>query len=149
MKICPSCSTTNNDDVNFCTQCGTPLSNPQQQTHQPQSPAYQPQSQQPYQSQPPVYQNTNYSQPYQPGFNQLNIPSQYEPVTVGQYILYNILFSIPIIGFVILLMTAFGSNKKISLKNYARSFLVIMVIVFIVAILFSVLGVSLMDGLYY
>lgn len=86
---------------------------------QPQSPFVQPVSSQPAMPQMP------YGQPY--GFAPINenmLPEDYKPVTVGQYVGYTFLFSLPIIGFIMVLITAFGSDKSISLRNYAKSYLV-------------------------
>lgn len=90
---------------------------------QPQSPFVQPVGSQ------PAMPQTSYGQPY--GFAPINenmLPEDYKPVTVGQYVGYTFLFSLPIIGFIMVLVTAFGSDKSISLRNYAKSYLVWFVI---------------------
>ncbi|MDE5994733.1 MAG: hypothetical protein K2G60_04385 [Oscillospiraceae bacterium] len=86
---------------------------------QPQSPFVQPVGSQPAMPQMP------YGQPY--GYAPINenmLPEDYKPVTVWQYVGYTLLFSVPIIGFIMILVTAFGSDKSISLRNYAKSYLV-------------------------
>lgn len=86
---------------------------------QPQSPFVQPIGSQPAMPQMP------YGQPY--GYAPINenmLPEDYRPVTVWQYVGYSLLFSVPIIGFIMVLVTAFGSDKSISLRNYAKSYLV-------------------------
>lgn len=46
---------------------------------------------------------------------------QYRPLSPWAYFGLNILFSIPVVGFVFLLVFTF-SNKNINRRNYARSF---------------------------
>lgn len=55
-------------------------------------------------------------------------------ISTGTYILYNILFSIPIIGLIFVFVKAFD-KKNINLRNYARSYLVNMIIMFILIFL--------------
>lgn len=62
----------------------------------------------------------------------MNIPIEYKPISAWGYFGYNILFAIPIIGFIFLLVFALGGTRNINLKNYARSFFCIYVIVGIV-----------------
>lgn len=90
---------------------------------QPQSPFVQPIGSQPAMPQMP------YGQPYgYVPFNENMLPEDYKPVTVWQYIGYSLLFSLPVIGIIMVLVTAFGSDKSISLRNYAKSYLVSLLI---------------------
>ena len=66
----------------------------------------------------------------------MQISEEYRPITTLGYIGYHILFSIPIIGFICLLIFSFGGTRNINLRNYARSFLLVM---FIAAILIFIL----------
>lgn len=161
MKICDKCSVANDDAAVFCTGCGAVLPNnnaqenvvnqtstetfeqpqsysqtqptyaqPQQAYSQPQPPFVQPVGSQPAYSTPP------YSQPY--GYAPINenmLPEEYKPVTVGQYIGYSILFGIPIIGLIMLFVTAFGSDKSKSLRNFAKAQLIILAIVIVLYII--------------
>ena len=67
-----------------------------------------------------------------------NLPNEYRPMSAWGYIGYNILFSIPLIGFIMMIVFAFD-NAYIARRNYARSFLWIMLICTILSILFFVL----------
>ncbi len=70
--------------------------------------------------------------------NNTNIPNEYKPVSAWGYFGYNILFSIPIIGFIFLIVFSFDSSN-INRRNYARSFFIIyllIAIVFLISILF-------------
>ena len=60
-----------------------------------------------------------------------NIPSEYKPITPLGYIGYQLLFSIPIIGFIFLIIYALGGTNNINVKNFARSYFVVMIIAFI------------------
>lgn len=67
------------------------------------------------------------------------IPKEYEPISMWGYFGYQILFSIPVVGFICLIIFAIGA-KNVNKKNFARSYfcytiicLVIFAIVFAVA----------------
>ena len=67
------------------------------------------------------------------------LPKEYEPISMWGYFGYEILFSIPIVGFICLVIFALGS-KNVNKKNFARSYfcytiicLVIFAIVFAIA----------------
>lgn len=65
-----------------------------------------------------------------------NIPEEYKPITMWGYFGYELLFSIPCVGFIILLVFAFGGNKNINVRNFARSYFCYMIIITIIAVLF-------------
>ena len=48
------------------------------------------------------------------------LPEEYRHLSMWQYFLYQILFGIPIIGFIFLIIIAFGGGKNINLRNFAR-----------------------------
>ena len=50
-----------------------------------------------------------------------NLDSRYTPISMWGYFGYNILFGLPIIGFIILIVFALG-HHNVNVKNYARSF---------------------------
>ena len=51
-----------------------------------------------------------------------NLPEEYRPISMWGYFGYQILFSIPCVGFIALLIFAFGGTKNVNLKNFARSY---------------------------
>ena len=71
-----------------------------------------------------------------------HIPSEYKPITPIGYIGYQLLFSIPIIGFIFLIMFACGISNNINVKNFARSYFVVLliaiVLIFILVFIFGV-----------
>lgn len=72
--------------------------------------------------------------------NQVNIPNEYKPISMWGYFGYQILFAIPIIGFILLLVFALGGTRNINLRNFARSYFCLFIIIVIAIILFAVLG---------
>ena len=62
-----------------------------------------------------------------------------EEVSVGEWIVTFIIFSIPIIGFIMLFIWAFGDNTKPSKRNWARAMLISIVGLFLLAILWNFL----------
>ena len=65
----------------------------------------------------------------------VNIPEEYKPITMWGYFGYEILFSIPCIGIILLLVFSFGGTKNINLRNFARSyfcFLIVLVVLFFI-----------------
>ncbi len=65
----------------------------------------------------------------------LNIPPEYKPLSMWEYFGYQLLFSIPCIGIIMLIVFAFGGTKNINLKNYAKSYFCVFFIVVAIAIL--------------
>ena len=70
-----------------------------------------------------------------------NIPEEYKPISMWGYFGYEILFSIPCVGFILLLVYAFGGTKNVNLKNFARSYFCFLIIVAVIMfILVSIAG---------
>ena len=74
------------------------------------------------------------------------IPEEYKPISMWGYFGYELLFSIPCVGFIVLLVFAFGGNKNINVRNFARSyfclFLIGLVITLIVFLFAAILGAA-------
>lgn len=74
-----------------------------------------------------------------------NIPNEYRPLSAWAYVGYNILFSIPLIGFIFLVVFALDSSN-INRRNYARSFFCWMLIALILSVIciviFMIMGAS-------
>ena len=65
-----------------------------------------------------------------------NIPEKYRPISMWGYFGLEILFSIPVVGFIILIVFALGGTKNVNKKNFARSyFCFVIIFVIILAIL--------------
>ena len=63
--------------------------------------------------------------------NAKNIPAEYKPISVWGYFGYSLLFSIPVVGFIMLFIFAIGS-KNINKRNYARSYFCYLFVIFII-----------------
>lgn len=74
--------------------------------------------------------------------NKVNIPEEYQPISMWGYFGYTILFDIPLIGFIAILIYAFGGTKNINLKNFARSFFCIWIIAIVIFIIAMILGLG-------
>ena len=91
--------------------------------------------------------NTNYAAPnygpqnYAPQPNPYNsVPPYYRPLKPWGYIGYMLLYSLPLIGFIMLIVNALAEDN-INKRNFARSYLWIMLISFIISILLTILFV--------
>lgn len=67
-----------------------------------------------------------------------DLPAEYRPLGAWEYLGYNILFSLPLIGFIALIVCALSSSN-INRRSYARSFFCVYIIVVILLIVFFVL----------
>ncbi len=122
--ICPNCGKEIRDGVKFCPGCGTPVNEaPRPRQEAAQQPVYQPQ---------PVPQNI-YIQPAQ-------IPEEYRPVSAWGFFGYQLLFAIPIVGFIFLLVFSLGGTKNICLKNFARSHFCLLIIAIIIFAIIAATG---------
>lgn len=69
--------------------------------------------------------------------------NEYKPMGAWAYFGYDILFSIPFIGFILMLVFAFD-NSYIARRNFARSFFCVYVIFAIIALIVFAAGASLL-----
>ena len=70
--------------------------------------------------------------------NYENIPDRYKPLSPWAYFGYQMLFNIPVVGVILLIIFALGGAKNINLRNFARSYFcvyIIMIVVFLVLLL--------------
>lgn len=71
-----------------------------------------------------------------------NIPEEYRPISMWGYFGYQILFAIPLVGWIILIVFALGGTKNINLRNFARSYFCILIIMILLIIILSVAGIG-------
>ena len=62
-----------------------------------------------------------------------NVPAEYKPISMWGYFGYEILFSIPFIGFILLIILAFAPRNK-NVKNFARSYFCMFILGLVVAL---------------
>lgn len=70
-----------------------------------------------------------------------NIPAEYRPLSPWAYFGYELLFCIPLVGFICLIVFAFN-NSNINRRNFARSYFCVFLITIVLAIVLALLGVS-------
>lgn len=71
--------------------------------------------------------------------------SEQQVISVGEWVLYLFLFSIPVINIIVMVIWAFGNEPNPTKKNFARASLIWIVI----AIIFSLLIMTMFYGIYY
>ena len=81
----------------------------------------------------------NYGKPM---FNPNMLPSEYKPISMWGYFGYQLLFGIPCIGLILLLVFAFGGTQNINLRNFARSYFCVLIIVLVLIAVFAIVGLS-------
>ena len=129
---CESCGAEIANDSSFCTSCGKKI------TFRTAEEAIGA-------NQPPVdySQQYNYVPPQQQYYPQ---PAMDPPLSVGQYIGMLLLLMIPVVGFVLLLVWAFGGSVNRNKKNYARaSLLLLLISTVLIIILVLIFGVALFN----
>ena len=117
---CPKCGSPNPEGHTFCSNCGAPLGG---QTNAFTTPPAQP------------------AAPETPG--KIRIPAEYKPITAWGYIGYSLLFSIPIVGFILVLVYSFSGSGNINRRNYARSVLIGLLIGIVLAVVLAVIATAL------
>ena len=75
--------------------------------------------------------------------NPVNELPQYNPISVGEWVITTIILAIPIIGFIMLFVWGFGSNTQPSKANWAKATLIMIGISIVLSFLFlgSLLGI--------
>lgn len=149
--FCPKCGTEVSDDKAFCPECGNPLKSQAQQASGGQQTAGAQQASEGQQTagaqQQQSWQATgaqNGARPHpqvQFQSDTVVLPDEYKPISMWGYFGYEILFSIPIVGFIVLIVLSInGKNQNV--KNFARSYFcfTIIVLILLVILLVSVAG---------
>ena len=118
---CSNCGGENESGVNFCQYCGAKL---EQESNFSQN-------------------DFDKGQAGQTGYDPLTesqLPEEYRPLTMWGYFGYQLLFCVPCVGFIFLLIIAFGGTRNVNLKNFARSYFCVWIIAVVLILLFSVIG---------
>ena len=147
--FCPKCGTEVSDDKAFCPECGNPLKSQAQQASgaRKTAGAQQASGGQQTAGAQQSWQATgaqNGARPHpqvQFQSDTVVLPDEYKPISMWGYFGYEILFSIPIVGFIVLIvMSINGKNQNV--KNFARSYFcfTIIVLILLVILLVSVAG---------
>ncbi|MDR0913791.1 MAG: hypothetical protein LBM65_01285 [Oscillospiraceae bacterium] len=169
--VCSQCGTQNDIAENAPVQPGSqdvaqPIAQPTATVANPNvappaAPAANPYAAPPYGSQPtpPPYAPPAYPQypyyPQQQGYQLPPVQPEEKPVSVGQWIGYNFLFAVPIVGLVFLFMWAFDKKINKSLSNFCRSYLIMMAImvglwiIAAITMIIALISISAQYGSYY
>ncbi|NLW53924.1 MAG: zinc ribbon domain-containing protein [Clostridiaceae bacterium] len=132
MMRCENCGAELASGSRFCTSCGKEAA---PYTAQEVITADQPRAD--------YSQQYNYVPPQQQYYPQ---PAMDPPLSVGQYIGMLLLLMIPVVGFVLLLVWAFGGSVNRNKKNYARaSLLLLLISTVLIIILVLIFGVALFN----
>lgn len=147
--FCPKCGTEVSDDKAFCPECGNPLKSQAQQASGAQQAAGAQQASEGQQTAEAKqsWQATGAQSGARPHpqvqfqSDTVVLPDEYKPISMWGYFGYEILFSIPIVGFIVLIVLSInGKNQNV--KNFARSYFcfTIIVLILLVILLVSVAG---------
>lgn len=147
--FCPKCGTEVSDDKAFCPECGNPLKSQAQQASggQQTAGAQQASGEQQTAGAQQSWQATGAQSGARPHpqvqfqSDTVVLPDEYKPISMWGYFGYEILFSIPIVGFIVLIVLSInGKNQNV--KNFARSYFcfTIIVLILLVILLVTVVG---------
>lgn len=138
---CNNCGSECADGAQFCPYCGASMADAQKQA------AQQAENAQPAvtAAQPYVQSPQPAPQPYTPpaqsiNINTASIPPEYQPISMWGYFGYELLFSIPCIGFIILLVFAFGGTSNRNVKNFARSYFCLLIVLLVFMLILALTG---------
>lgn len=67
---------------------------------------------------------------------------KYKPIGMWGYFGYQLLFAVPLVGFVFLIVFAFGGTKNVNVKNFARSYFCMLIVWILVLVLILAAGGS-------
>ena len=70
-----------------------------------------------------------------------SLPDEYRPLSPWAYFGYSVLFSIPLVGFICLIVFSFN-NRNINRRNFARSYFCICVLFMIIAAVIILLNLT-------
>lgn len=111
---CSKCGHESSDDMIFCPNCGEKVSDAA-----PEAPAATP-----VQTQPAAPQV----------ITKEVIPENCNPLSPWAYLGWQFLFSIPLVGFILLIVFSTGAARNRNLRNFARSYWCALLIVLIIAV---------------
>lgn len=133
--FCKKCGNELADTAKFCTKCGT-------KTEETPAPIVEePKKEQKQKKEKPVKEKVVYAEP-----TYVNIPPEYKPISMWGYFGYEILFSIPIIGWLLLLIFALGGHSNKNVRNFAASYFCgLILLIIIILIVVAVGGVGLLS----
>ena len=73
--------------------------------------------------------------------NNNQVSEELKPISMWGYFGYELLFSIPLVGFILILVFSFGGTRNINLRNFARSYFCFLIIGLIIGLIILVLAI--------
>ena len=67
---------------------------------------------------------------------EIRIPEKYQPISPAAYFWLGVLFTIPVVGFIFLIVFA-CSNGNINRRNFARSYFCVVLLVILLLVIFG------------
>ncbi|MBR4435677.1 MAG: zinc ribbon domain-containing protein [Clostridia bacterium] len=153
LKNCPSCGNPIGAADIFCENCGydtrpareaaaaasaQPVATQPPAQSAPQYAQPQPQYAQPQQQYAQPQPTVIYNPPQQTPITAQTLPAEFRPLNPWAYIGYSLLFAIPIVGFILMFVFAFGGGN-INKKNFAKSYVIIFFILLALVLIFLVI----------
>ena len=143
--FCSTCGNPLPDDAKFCTNCGTLINNENNVTSTPvESIPVEPASapvQAPIQHQVIHTAET----PNCSNCKEENLPEKFSPMSPWAYFGLRILFTVPIVGFIFLIIFSFNDSNR-NRRNFARSYWCGLLIIAAILIIFLVFALILGIG---
>lgn len=113
---CPNCLSEVENGQEYCKSCGRKLTQSDNSDSR--------------------YYNENKHRESSRKNNETTIPSQYKPIGAWGYVGYQILFSIPVIGIILLIVFSL-SDENINRRNFARSYFCVVLLVILLLVIFG------------
>lgn len=129
--FCLKCGTENETGARFCKNCGTAFKT--KNTSEKQENYSHTEN-----------RRTDQKVQFESDVRRVILPDEYKPISMWGYFGYEILFSIPIVGLILLIVFSITAKNK-NLKNFARSyfcFLIVLIVVLLVITLSAGAGLS-------
>lgn len=146
---CTKCGAPNGDDKAYCKMCGAPL----KKVKKDDSAGAWTQQQDSNEWNRSGQGNSGQKEGFAPFPSPAPAPVQSPvsnmdttPITMWGYFGYELLFSIPVVGFILLLVFSFGGTRNQNLKNFARSYFCLAIVLVVFALLLVMLGGGMMSG---
>lgn len=165
---CKVCGAENRDGMSFCKECGNPLNGTSKATDSqdfnrgeppiPPTGGYHSGPSGDYDSVPPRRERSYepirpksefHSAPRDSYDDVSRIPEEYKPITMWGYFGYELLFSIPLVGFILILVFSFGGTQNKNVRNFSRSYFCFIIVQLVLAFIFVGVFSSIISNMLY
>lgn len=155
---CTKCGAENRDNMSFCKMCGVPLHKPNNvnlekkidQTSSSISEIPQPNVQEwDNGNSQQIYASKNQATYRAQASSEYTFPAEYIPISMWGYFGYLLLFSVPLVGFIVMIVFACGGTKNKHLQNFSRGYLCVYVLGIIITVFLIAITAGSIGGLAY